>query len=482
MRDMDRSVLTGIAWTGGAKWATQVLSWGTTILVARLLTQQDYGVVGMAMVYLGLAQVISELGISAAIVQRRDLTEEQIARVGGLAVLVGLAFTLLAAALAGVIAAFFHEPAVAAVQRVLGLTFVISSFWTVPYALQTRDLPFRQLALVDTAEALTLTAVTFAFALAGYGYWAIALGAVCSRAAAAAIATAQRPHRIALPVPLASIRGAIRIGADVVVSRLAWYAYSNADFAVVGRWLGSAALGAYTIGWTIATIPVSRVHQLYHRVTSAVFSAVQHDQAAVARYVAHIAEGVACVSFPASIGLALVADLFVAVVLGPRWTAAVTPMRLLALSAVLRSLDPLLAQVMINTGHSRWNARTMVTAALTMPLLFVAGARWGTAGVAWAWLIGHPVLVWGRQVHKVLGITGMDLAGYLRALWPAASSTAVMALAVVATRAAMPRAWPAGAALAGAVAAGTTAYLVTLVLLHGGRLRALRDVLRGTAP
>src|SRR5712692_5628349 len=89
-RALDRSLLHGIAWTSGAKWAGQLFAWASTLIVARLLTPEDYGLVGMASIYLGLITLVSEFGLGSAVITLRDLSEEQVAQLNGLAVLVGV--------------------------------------------------------------------------------------------------------------------------------------------------------------------------------------------------------------------------------------------------------------------------------------------------------------------------------------------------------------------------------------------------------
>jgi PST family polysaccharide transporter len=475
---LDHRLVSGIAWTGAAKWATQILSWATTLLLARLLTPADYGLVGMATVVVGFMQLINEFGIGAAIVQRRDLSRQQIAGIGGFAVLVGLSFAALAALGARPIAAFYGESGVAPVLAALGVSFVAMSLRTVPYALLMRDLRWRALAALETGEALVLTLGTLVLAVLGYGHWALVLGVLGSRIFGSVASMLVVRHPIAVPWPFAPIADAVRFGAHVVASRLAWYVYSNADFAIIGRLLGTAALGAYTFGWTLASIPVDKVYQLYQRAAGAVIAKVQDDARAVARYVLRLTEGVALISFPAAVGLALVADQFVPLALGERWLGAIWPLRFLALAAALRSLDPLLAQTLNSIGAARTGARIMLVAAVFMPLLFIAGSRWGVAGVAAAWVVGHPVVVMGQHAGGTLRRIGLSLGDYLRALRPAATSSAVMAVAVLATRAVADPRLPPAAAFAAAVAVGAAAYTATVWLLHGDRVRAFAEVIR----
>src|SRR4029077_77599 len=177
-RDLDRSLIKGIAWTGAMRWGTQALSWASTLVVAHLLAPTDYGLVAMALVYLGLAQLVNEFGLGTVIVMRRDLVEHQIARLGGLSVLLGAGFVGLSALLAGPVAQFFGEPTVRWLIMASSLTFITGAFQVVPRALLAKDLDFRRLAWADGTEALLSTIGTLALAVSGLKYWALVLGPI----------------------------------------------------------------------------------------------------------------------------------------------------------------------------------------------------------------------------------------------------------------------------------------------------------------
>jgi PST family polysaccharide transporter len=470
--------VASIAWTGAAKWLVQTLSWASTLVVVRLLQPADYGVVGMAAASLALLQPLCDFGIAAAIVQGRDLSAEYIARLNGFAITLGLACSVVSAAGAVPVAAFFGETVLLAIVPLLGMGFLAGAFRVVPTALLARDMRFRRLAVIETVEALSQTLITISLAALGYGYWSLAVGPVVGKTIGSALAVHARPTAVASPFPVRRIRGAIHFGAWVTTSTLAWYVYSNADRVIVGRFIGEVALGAYTIGLTLAAMPVDKIAQLYQRVAQSVIAQVQHDRASVARYLLGITEGVSMLSFPASIGLALVADLFVQVVLGPRWAMATVPLRLLAGAAAIRSLDPLLAQILVATGHAQQNARSMVLAAIILPIGFLLGTPWGLGGVAMAWLLGHPLVVMVRQVRKALVVAHASAADYLRALRPATTSSAVMVVAVLLVRMLLEHRLPPAGLLAAAITAGAGAYAASLLLLFPNRLRAARALIR----
>jgi PST family polysaccharide transporter len=475
--DLDRSLLSGLVWTGGMRWTTQIFSWLSTLVVARILTPTDYGLVGMAGVYVGLIELVNEFGLGTAIVQRRELNESQLARLGGLAVLLGCVFFAVSVAVSGLLADFFGQSAVRWIVIVLSTRYITSGFRVLPRSLLNRDLEFRKLAWIDGVEAVVLTGGTLLLAVLGLRYWALVLGALISGLLAAAMTLAWRPHRLAWPSDFQSIAREVTFGWQMAVARVAWYAYSNADFAVVGRFLGSVAMGAYTFGWNIASIPVDRISGLLNRVTYAVFAAVQDQKSELRRYLLRLTEGLALITFPISIGVALVSDHFVLGILGEHWRPAIAPLRLLAIAAPIRSVMVLFTQVLLATGQAKRNMQFTLIAACILPVLFYIGSRWGTAGVAFIWVVGYPAFVAPMYVRAGLRATEMRASAYLGALWPAISATAAMTGAVMAVRLAMPAQSSHYLQLACEVLTGVVVYALAVRWMHGERVRSFRRLL-----
>lgn len=476
--NLDRSLITGVAWTGGIKGLSQVLSWLATLVVARILTPSDYGIAGMAATYIGIVQIVSEFGLSAAVVQQRDLTSDQIASLGGVSVGLGVLFGLLSVVLAAPVAWFFGESALQAVIIVMSSTFVIGGLQVLPRSLLTRDLRFPTLGWIEGVEAVVLVGTTITLAILGYGYWALVIGGVAARTVSTVLMMLVCRHRIAWPRSLGTIAAPLQLGAHVLAASTLWYVFRSADLAVVGRVLGSAALGAYVVGFNLASVPVERLTGLVSRATPAIFAAVQHDQAALRRYLLGLTEGIALATMPVAIGLALVAHDFVVVVLGEKWLTAVPALQLLALASAVRSVTPLLPQILIATGQARRNTQASVALALVLPPLFLLGTRWGIVGVAWMWVAVYPVIVAAFMVRFALAACATTVPQYLRALWPAASACLVMAAAVMATELMLPPEWSLGTQLTLKVIVGAIAYAATLFLAHRSRLAAFLRLLR----
>lgn len=476
---LDRSLVRGIAWTGGVKWITQFVSWSVTLVMAHLLSPGDYGLFGMAMVYLGLAQLAAEAGLIAVIIRPRELDRAQAAQLGGLAIMTGVAACAVSIAMSSLIALFFRDARVSNLIVVLSATFIVRGAQMLPRGLLSRDLDFRRLAWLDAVESLGSALATVTLAFLGFGYWSLVFGGLIGSVLATVVCFVMRPHAITFPRKFAAVAGSLAFGGHVVLSQFAWYIYSNADFAVVGRMLGGAALGAYTLAWTIANVPVDRVSGLVGRVTAPVFAAVQHDLVALRRYVCSLTEGLALVTVPACVGLAVVADVLVRALLGNKWEGAIVPLRLLSLYAAFRCVTALLSQVLIFTGHAKRNMQFSVLAAAVLPVCFVIAARWGTTGVAAVWISVYPALVGACYVYTALGIVEMPLRTYLRSLASALTGTAVMVAVLELLRWTLPSTLPPLVLLAILVTTGGAAYLALVFALHGDRLRVVFGMLRG---
>jgi PST family polysaccharide transporter len=472
----DRTIIRAFAWTGAGRWATQLLTWVSTIVVARILAPSDYGLIGMATIYLGLVALISEFGLGQAVITMREMSGRQVAQLNSLSIASGVLLFGISCLAAGLLGKFFHSPKLPQVLIVMSLSFLISGAQVVPDALLQGDLRFKLLASFDAARALVQALTTVMLAVLGFGYWSLALGPLAASVAAVAMALIARPHPMAWP-KWEEVKHALRFSGDVLGSRVAWYAYSNSDFLVAGRVLGQAPLGAYTLAWTIASTPVEKITNVITRVTPAFFSAVQDDKPHLRRYLLGITNGLALLTFPASLGLALVADQFVLVVLGPKWAPAIMPLRLLALYASMRSITTVFPNMLFAMRHSRFVMWMSVVSAVVFPAAFYFSSHWGTTGIAATWILLYPVIT-APYVWRIFAATDLPLRTYLHSMLPALRASLVMIVMVLGVRAATPTAWPLVVRFTISVLTGALSYAAVLLIAERQRMRDLYRLVR----
>lgn len=474
---MDRSMVRSMAWTGGVKWASQVLSWASTFVVARLLSPDDYGLLGMATVFLGLVTIFSEFGLGLTVVTLKDLTKEQLAQLNSVSLMIGVSCTALVCLMAFPLGWFFKSAQLPYVVFALSLGFIINAFRIVPGALIQRDLNFKLLALLEGAQAIVLAGAMVLLAFLGFRYWTLVLGSLMSSLMITLLTLRYRRHHFAKPRRETLLKP-LEFTKHQIVGNLSWYTYSNADFLMAGRLLGETQLGVYTMAWSLALTIPEKVTAMVTRVVPAYFSSIQNDAQALRRYLVRLTEVISLVTFPVLLGLALVADDFVLLALGDRWSGVVGPLRILAIYAAYDSAVGLFSRVLNVTGDTRFMMRVGITLAVVMPVAFFVGSHWGPVGIAAAWVVAHPfsrVPIFMRLSRRIQ----LPWTTYLQAYWPAVSGVIMMAVAVLTVRHFASEATPRMLKLGAQVAAGAVAYVSVLFLFHRTRMCALLGVVRG---
>jgi PST family polysaccharide transporter len=465
---LDRTALSGVAWIGAVKWSAQLFSWGSTILVARILMPSDYGLLTMAGTFLGVVALLSEFGVGSAIITLRELSEDELSQLNTFAVLLGVGGTVLTALMAYPLGLFFRSPDLPPVLMVVGTTFLITSLQVVPQALFRRELRFRTLALIDLARLLLMPVLTLVGAMLGMRYWALALGGVIGALVTTVLMLYQRRQPFAR-LTRAGLEPVLHFSRHVLVGRFAWIVYQDGDFAVAGRRLGESAAGIYGLAWTLSSGPIEKVTSLLSEITPSLFSKVQDDRIALRRYFLNLSEVICLATFPAAVGLALVSKDLVAVVLGAKWELAVGPLALLALYAGARSVTSLFGSLFVATRETRFAMWTSLILAALLMTGFVVGSNWGTTGIAAAWLVIHPLFS-AFSFTRVQRVLDLRLRDYVQALRLGLDGAAAMSAILLLFHAYVAPSWSPAIRLPTSILLGAAVFAAITFALHRARL------------
>lgn len=463
---LDKVLVRCLVWWGSLKWLARLIGWVSTILVVRLLSPEDYGLLAMAGVYFVFAKLLFEFGLGASVVTK-NLDSVQLAQVNSLSVSLGVLGLLLSTIMAEPLADFYEAPALFWVVVAMALSFVLSGLRTVPTAILERELRFEYLAVVETVQVLFQACCSLWLAAKGFHYWTLIISGLAGECITTVAVLIKRRHKFLLPT-VQSINACV-FGSHVVLSRLFWSAQMQSQFLVAGRSLGSASLGVYSVAWSLSSLMVEHITATIGRVTFPFFSTIQHDIGLLRRYYLVLVEGLALTCFAAEVGMALVADEFVPVILGPRWLEVIQPIQILALAAIVRTIDPLLPQLLFVSGEIRFQTIMMGVAALVLPAGFFIGSHWGLSSMALTWLVIFPLVsipMYVRVFHRLQ----IPVAQFAKALWPASSACCLMAAAVLLAKAVLPVELPVWSRLAMEVLVGAATYGLTLITLFKERL------------
>jgi O-antigen/teichoic acid export membrane protein len=481
IQNLDISLFHGIGWTAIFRWFAQIISWAIMLYVARILSPDDFGLIAMAMIPIGLARIVEDLGFDAVIVQNRELTNDQLSQLGGLAIIVGMILTGIFLALAHPVASFFGEPAVAGLISILSFIFIGDALQILPRALLQRDLAFRRLAWINALNMIVTSTALGIFATAGFSYWSLALNTISGTIVVTTVLLILRPHRISIPNQLKLLIPSIKSGSQLLISRISWYGYSNLDQTIIGKFIGKTSLGAYTFSMTFARVPLDEIVSLVGKVVPGIFTTIQHDIVKLKRYFLMLTEALSYITFPMITGLMLTADDFVFLALGSQWEAVITPLRILCICMLMQASESLITHVFLWTGHFKLKMYLSVFSIIILPTGFYIGSFWGINGVAWSWVITFPITLI-PAFYFLLRILKMPLFDWIRALIPATTGCLIMAVVVLTSRVLISGDLPYWLRLSVQATSGALSYLFIMFTFYRKQINLIWLAIRGKVP
>jgi len=367
----------------------QLISFASTLALARLLDPADFGVVALATILLAILQALQESGMGSALVfGHYDLriaanTAFVYSSIAG--VLLAVAILLLAPVYANV----SNVPGAAGILAALSPVLVMRGLMVVPGALLERDLNFRARTKSDLSLNCVQAVVAVSCAVAGLGAWSLVAGQLSGSLTQLVILWSLVAWR---PSPRQAsrqqLRPMLRYGRYVAAANLTNFLNGTVDKLLIGRLIGAAALGVYAAAWRLADIPVVVIGFVVGRVMFAVYSQIRSDLVAVRReYLANVQRTV-LLALPLSVGMAIAAKPIVLALLGDQWAGAITPLRILAVFGFVRLMTAPSGDLLRGTGRSALGfTGTLLFLVLALTWLAVLVPPYGITGAALAMVI-----------------------------------------------------------------------------------------------
>lgn len=386
-------VLKSFVWLSTGTFSGQLISWLSTIIVIRLLAPSDYGLMAMSYVLIAFLTMISEMGMSSAIIQSEKINDYEIRQVYGLIIVTNLAGMVVSYFLAPFIAVFFKEESLVPLIRVLSINFILISLYSVQQATFIRELNFHTKAKIDIISQIGTSVITLTLAIKGMGVWALVAGAI-SLHFLRAIGFNIADGRIILPA--FSYRGAerlVKFGLTITGDRFFYYLYEESDKVIVGRFLGNTLLGTYAVALNLSSMVMNKVLPIITQVTFTAYSRIQDDIERIGNNVLKTTHAVAFLGFPLFWGMAGAAPEAIGLILGPKWVAITLPFQLFCLIMPLKALSVLLPPAVQAIGKPKINLVNMAITFVTMTIAFLIGVReGGIIGVTLAWVTVYPIV------------------------------------------------------------------------------------------
>jgi O-antigen/teichoic acid export membrane protein len=477
--ELDTRIMRSSAWAVLGYGGSNALGLLSTLVLARLLAPDDFGVIALALALLAVAQIVQDSGLGAALIVHRGDVRRAAAAVLVFSPLVATALYVLFFAAAPIAASFFGESRLTSVVRVMALGLVLRGLTTMPLALLQRQMRFGPITVVELGAGVIQASTAIVLAIAGAGLWSLVGGHLAFGGARVILSWSFSPLR---PSPFEAsaetVRELLRFGRHVGIANLINYGNANAQGIVVGRILGATALGYYTIASRLAYLPVNVIGNIVGRGVFAALSRVADDPVRFRQIWLENIQRLALLSTPAALGIVLVADPLVIALLGADWEPAIAPLQILALNSVVVSFAATSGEVF--QALRRPKLRVAVEAIFLGALVpaLIVGAHWrGIVGAAAALMLVNGILGIGLVafVVRLLGVPLRDLAD---AILRPALGWVLMAASIVALYPVVDE-QSAGIALIGLVGVGAFVYGLIVTLLARDVVVAMWVNLRG---
>jgi O-antigen/teichoic acid export membrane protein len=424
MGTLQRKMAKGAAWMVLFKLLERTVGLVSTLVLARLLVPEDFGVVAMATSVIALVDIINGFSFDIALIQKQDTEERHYHTAWTLNLLTQTAMALAMIALAEPVAAFYREPRVAPVLYALAIGVFLLGFENIGTVAFRKELQLRRDFNFLLAKKVVAASVGIAAAIAFRSYWALVIGMVTSRFVGVVLSYVVHPFR-----PRLSLNGArdlMKFSGGLFVYYLVYAVVSRVPDFIIGRAAGPASLGAYNIGAEFANLPTTELLMPIHRAVMPGYAKMSGDREALHLGFTSVFAISALAFVPATVGIAAIAEPLVHTLLGAKWTAVIPAIPILAFAGLLSAFQSNAGYVFMAAGKNAVATRFLaIQLAVLVPAMLV-GVRWdGLVGAAWAALTAAAAVLPAAYlaINRELGVT---LREYGRALWrPAAASIAM---------------------------------------------------------
>jgi O-antigen/teichoic acid export membrane protein len=428
-RSLTEKTVSGATWTGASSALTQAISLLGTLVLARLLTPEDYGLVGMARLAIGLIAIFRELGTTAAIIQRKQLSQEFLSSIFWANLALAVVTFGLAIATSPLVALFFHQSKIGPIVRLLAAGFIISALSSVPSALLNREMAFRKVMMIEIGAASFATCLAVGMALRGAGVWSLVISSLAGTCITTVFLWWSCPWRPKWLLDWMELRSIASFSLNLSGFNLVNYFSRNADNAIVGRYLGAYQLGFYQVAYNLMLYAVQNISQVMGRVLFPVFAKVQDDNVRLRQAYTKAVSTIAVVTFPMMAGVMAVAEPFVRAVLGEKWHPVASLLIILAPVGLMQSVVTTVGNIYYAKGRADWLFRWGLIATTVSVGSFLVGLPWGIRGVAVAYLIVNLLLVYPAFALP-FRLIDLKMNDFLRPLWPILGFSMTMLAAV----------------------------------------------------
>lgn len=421
-----------VGWNSVRSFFLQVMKGILVIVLARLLSPREFGLIAMITVITGFAMIFLDLGMSPALIQQKKVSHTQLSSVFWGNIGLGVVLTIFFIVISPFIADFYAEPDLKFLIFALSFIFLLNALYSVHLALFKRSLDFRKISLAQIQVTLFVGSGTVILAYLGLGVWALVFQLLANAFLTALAYWIMSGWRPSFTFDLGEIKRLMNFSMNFTGVKVLTYWTRKVDNLLIGKYIGSSGLGIYSKSYGVFVLPLTNIKRQIINVLFPAFSQIQDDKVKIRSATIEVIGLLAYLSFPLMTGLFLISEEFVLVVLGEKWREMIPVIKIFCLGSIAESIlltDPIFYAL---NKTDRYFRIALISKFIIIALI-VAGLPWGIVGVAWGVVIGFFISYF-LETWLVKDLIQLQFNDILKAILPAGFLTLSLLIAILLTQ------------------------------------------------
>ena len=398
----------GIQWSSISQFSRQLVQYATTIILANILSPGDFGLLAMALVVTGFIDIFKDLGTSSALIHLDVIDQVLISTIFWINIIVGAVFTLIIYFSSHLISLFFNTVDIIPILQVISFLFFISSFSLLPRALLERDFEFNKLAKIEIISTVFGSGVGISMAYFGYGVWSLIFQILVNNLVLTFLILIKSKIKVKFQFSFSAFKSVSSYSLNLVGFNIFNYFIRNADYMLIGKFIGENQLGTYYLAYKIMLYPLQGITVVISRVMFPIYSRVKNDLERFKEIYLRTTNTIAIITFPIMIGMMMISRYFVLTFFTHSWDTNLLTKLIMILAPVglIHSISATTGSIYMSTGKTKLMFGWGVFSGIITVTGFFIGLNWGTLGIAYSYLIVtilllYPVFYFPLKIIKL---------------------------------------------------------------------------------
>lgn len=427
---LKEKAVKSVFWLGGAKLLGQALTWILTIFLVRILTPEDFGLVGLEAVYQAVIIIIYDLNLGTALVQKSDLRDDDPSTCFWFIICFSFSLYVFTWFASPRLSVFFDNPSLTQVLRIYSIATLIDSLHIVPFWLLSRNFDFNKRAKAEFISNIFHSVIQLSLAFAGYGVWSLVFGYIVKYTVLCIMVFWYSQWVPKFTFHFDRLKELLRFSLPLTGAKLLKLISLRLDTVIIGRVFNITSLGYYNVAMDLSKIPQNKIMTIINQVAYPVFSRQNDNLPELRHYFLRLNFLLVLFLLPIYTGGMLLAEDLINILLSPKWSLIKLPFQTFCLLGILQCLNQYFFMILNARGKSSLNLKYNSIAVVVLPIGFLIGSNYGIEGVCLSWLITFPLLfcfILYITLHEIQ----LELHKYLKSMLHPFLGTIIMGAMVV---------------------------------------------------